>query len=385
MKKLLLLVFIISLIFSFSCKKEIGSEPSVTISEDITSNTTWTKDEVYLISGTVEVKNNAVLTIEPGTTIKFDKNAELDVGSSSYGTVIAKGTASEPITFTSNTESKSKGDYYGIWLFDGANNCEFEYCTFEYGGGYAKTNGEVNLLSTNASFKNCTFTQSAGYGIYVEDGGFKAFSANTFSNNANNPIYIYGNYVQTIGTGNSFDAGTFIDVYSDDINKSGTLVWKNHKIAYQILGDISIGSSSGTTVKIEPGCVLKFTKSAEFSIGGTDIYGAIDAQGTATDSIFFTSSAASPTNGDWYGLWFYSGTESATKFDYCHIAFAGGYDVHSGNFNLYNNETATVSISNTTISNSAGYGIYVSSGQTPPSISSITYYNNSQGNYYVEP
>ena len=40
------------------------------VSGDITANTTWYANAKYMLSGFVYVKNNATLTIEPGTIIK---------------------------------------------------------------------------------------------------------------------------------------------------------------------------------------------------------------------------------------------------------------------------------------------------------------------------
>ena len=42
----------------------------ITVSGTITSNTTWTCNNTYLLSGFVYVKSGATLTIEPGTIIK---------------------------------------------------------------------------------------------------------------------------------------------------------------------------------------------------------------------------------------------------------------------------------------------------------------------------
>ena len=46
--------------------------PTVTISGNITSNTTWNSSTVYLLSGFVYVKDGVTLSIEPGTVIRGD-------------------------------------------------------------------------------------------------------------------------------------------------------------------------------------------------------------------------------------------------------------------------------------------------------------------------
>lgn len=100
--------------------------PNQTISTNITSNTTWTAGNVYLLQGQIYVKNNATLTIEPGTIIMGDKAVQ---GSGLFITkgakLMAVGTESAPIVFTSNQAagSRSAGDWGGIiMLGKGANN-----------------------------------------------------------------------------------------------------------------------------------------------------------------------------------------------------------------------------------------------------------------------
>ncbi|WP_430403288.1 T9SS type A sorting domain-containing protein [Fluviicola sp.] len=100
--------------------------PNQTISTNITANTTWTAGNVYLLQGQIYVKNNATLTIEPGTIIMGDKAVQ---GSGLFITkgakLMAQGTVNAPIVFTSNQAvgSRSAGDWGGIILLGkGLNN-----------------------------------------------------------------------------------------------------------------------------------------------------------------------------------------------------------------------------------------------------------------------
>ncbi|HEV7558955.1 MAG TPA: hypothetical protein VGO00_25960 [Kofleriaceae bacterium] len=64
----------------------------------------------------------AVLTIDPGTTLAFDRNSKLAIDSApgqsgpASGALVAAGTADAPITFTSAAASQNPGDWLGIWL-----------------------------------------------------------------------------------------------------------------------------------------------------------------------------------------------------------------------------------------------------------------------------
>ena len=100
--------------------------PNVNITGNITTNTTWTANNIYLLQGAIFVKNGAVLTIEPGTVIMGDKNI---AGSGLFivqgSQIMAQGTESAPIVFTSNQApgSRAPGDWGGIIILgSGANN-----------------------------------------------------------------------------------------------------------------------------------------------------------------------------------------------------------------------------------------------------------------------
>lgn len=99
--------------------------PNQTITTNITANTTWTAGNIYLLQGQIYVKNNATLTIEPGTIIMGDKSVQ---GSGLFVTkgakLMAAGTANAPIVFTSNQApgSRAAGDWGGIIILGKAAN-----------------------------------------------------------------------------------------------------------------------------------------------------------------------------------------------------------------------------------------------------------------------
>lgn len=99
--------------------------PNVDVTADITTNTTWTSNNVYQLKGVIYVKNGATLTIQPGTVIMGDKatpNSSLIVTKGAK--LIAQGTATNPIVFTSNQPSGQRGlgDWGGIILLGKASN-----------------------------------------------------------------------------------------------------------------------------------------------------------------------------------------------------------------------------------------------------------------------
>ncbi|MDX1912224.1 MAG: T9SS type A sorting domain-containing protein [Saprospiraceae bacterium] len=114
------------LLFAFFAAFVGSAIAQIVVSGNITTNTTWTKNNTYLLQGFVYVKNGATLTIEAGTTIKGDKTTKGSLIVTRGAKLIADGTPSEPIVFTSNEANPTYGDWGGIILLgNGPTNAAF--------------------------------------------------------------------------------------------------------------------------------------------------------------------------------------------------------------------------------------------------------------------
>jgi hypothetical protein len=167
-------------------------KPSMMVTSDVISNTTWTSDKNWFLVGRIAVRNLATLTVQPGTVV-------LGSGVGSYlviergGKLIADGTRSDPIVFTSGSPLgfQAPGDWGGV-VFQGrarANcsgsvspgcgstsataECQSEggagafggndddddqgvvrYCRVEYSGFEVAPNNELNCWTFNAVGRN---------------------------------------------------------------------------------------------------------------------------------------------------------------------------------------------------------------------------------------
>jgi len=90
-----------------------GMTVSGDVTADITVDTTWKKDTVYTLKTLIYVTNGATLTIEPGTVVQGDRQSALIVARD--GKLVAAGTATEPIVFTSSTPTGQRGGPQGDW------------------------------------------------------------------------------------------------------------------------------------------------------------------------------------------------------------------------------------------------------------------------------
>jgi len=110
---------------------------------EITSDTAWTAaGNQYIVVETVRVLEGVTLSIEPGVSVKFDTTYSLEVA----GILVARGTATDSVIFTSNAPSPQPGDWGGIKfdstsvdaIFDSLDNylngSIIEFCRIEYGG-----------------------------------------------------------------------------------------------------------------------------------------------------------------------------------------------------------------------------------------------------------
>jgi hypothetical protein len=88
----------------------------------------------------IEGPTGPVLTLAPGTTVAFGRDAELRVGLNAEGGIVADGQSEEGrITFTSASSDPSPGSWSGIVLGERFNRARsrFQFATIGYGGMHA--------------------------------------------------------------------------------------------------------------------------------------------------------------------------------------------------------------------------------------------------------
>lgn len=107
---------------NFSPETTVYGTPTSTVQSNITSNTTWSG--IVLLKNKVYVKNNATLTIEPGTIIRCDKATEATLIITRGAKINAVGTADNPIVFTSAEAvgNRAEGDWGGVVILGKAKN-----------------------------------------------------------------------------------------------------------------------------------------------------------------------------------------------------------------------------------------------------------------------
>jgi len=226
------------------------------ISGVLTENTTLTLAESpYVLTGDLTVDTNIVLTIEPGVVLNLSgRSVDLVV----RGTLVAEGTAVQPITFYSTS-----GDGGGsVALVANSLNSSLRYCEFSnLSRSFFYNTYDCALFIDHADvdIAHCTFFSN------VTDVRAHAGSVDGFEDN--NDLF----QIRIIN--NSFD---------------GSSIWPNADAGgfeYYLEGDLIIDSLE--QLIIDPGVVVNLPgRSIDINV-----YGKVSAIGNAQDSIKFYSSA----------------------------------------------------------------------------------------------
>jgi parallel beta-helix repeat protein len=112
----------------------------------------------YIVDTDWLIDTNRTVTIDPGTTIMFKGLVWVDVP----GRIIARGTADNPVTFTSSKLDPDYGQWRGFKLrtVNAGEQSVFEHCVFSYGAYYDTdtTKVDTKLYKGMLCVNNCSPT-----------------------------------------------------------------------------------------------------------------------------------------------------------------------------------------------------------------------------------
>jgi hypothetical protein len=293
----------------------------------ITTDELWTKEgNPHIITSDLRIK--AILTIEPGVIVKSDEDCAIIV---EEGDIIARGSSSEPIFWTSSSDEPYAGVWTGIFLEEADySNTIFDNCVIEYA-----VNG-IWVVEREVWLTNSLIRYSEENGVLCESGRFIQFNNNIITRNEDYPICITQDAVYTLGTGNYLLGNTGHEIadaikvgskYKKETDRKVKLekqnssepenhtikTWRNHGVPYIITSEIHLEENA--TLLIEPGCILAFEYDGIWIHAGKFI---------AHHATFTSLSALEgfPNPGDWAGI--YISEEAQAELKNCVIEYAGG-------------------------------------------------------------
>jgi parallel beta-helix repeat protein len=192
------------------------------IAQQIKTNTSWTKiASPYIVLGRVLVPTGVTLTIEAGAEVQFAGPYYI----LNSGKLLAMGTESDTILFTSDKATPAQRDWGGIYFYPESDDSSMlSYCTVEYTDTYG-----IYLSGTSPTIDHCLVQQSYDRGIHLTDGSQATVSTCTIQNNRLYGIVVVGGSNGTLEdntiTGNGND-GIYVEsssplISGNDIQTNG--------------------------------------------------------------------------------------------------------------------------------------------------------------------
>jgi len=357
---------------------EILPSTCVALSDHFTQSTTLAKG-CYRANTSPTLDEGVSLTLQPGVTILFSEGTKMEIAGNR--TLIAEGTTQNPICLSS--EKAARGSWIGLDFENNDNPSKLAYVTIEYAGNTTTdpTRGAVQALADSGGvtleMSNTTIRDSEGYGLRIgASTHLPAFSGNTFTKNKLGPVLADSEVVGLLDaasryTGNDKDE---ITVPSESLSKNAT--WKSLGVPYHLIGTLGLSVETHWTLEA-PNTVI-MPAAVGISVSGDDA--ALTAVGTKDNPIVFT--AESKTKGYWDVIVFDNSMNTNNKFDYVTVEYAGDTSSVADQAAVRasaDEHGVTLSITNSTLRESNGYGLYLAGTAVLPNFGNNTFTQNTLG------
>jgi hypothetical protein len=349
--------------------------------EEIYASTRWNDHGVpYLVDDDLEIDGSqqmTVLSIGPGTTIRFGSNATVDVYHN--GAIVADG-SSGMITFTSEDPDDWWCGIYHYSSFTPVVRSVYKNCLIENSGSGGAA---LHMEETVVEMENSVISNAQGYGVDCRNRSyFASFRNNVIIGCSDKAMIMDQEFVPTIGEGNSFTGNDIDGDYHDGIilvNDEDGIVssttWRNLGVPYILWDDVYLSNENGTPpiLTLEPGVRL------EFGSYGLFVYdGALVADGTGGPVVF----TGYPTRALWRGIIFRSTPDAPQSIlRNCLVEYGGG----SGG-NIVCDSCAPV-IEGNEINHSRRFGILLNNSPLNPDslLANNRFHDNDSGDVGVAP
>lgn len=240
------------------------------VSGFINANTNWTMaGSPYIVTGNALLSQGYTLTIDPGVVVKFDSNKALQID----GEMIAVGTPTQRIVFTSNQANPQPGDWAKLHFSDFSTDAVYnaqgnyvsgtilKYCDVLYGGSLMW--GSIDIQQCSPYFNHCRIMDGSWCGINFNADEL-TIDSSRISNFPKRGIYYVGgrflmrndtfmsNGEGAIHIQQSYDSlqSRIVDSYFRYNSMYGAISWLNNGLQRVTIQGNKFLNNSGTVVAV---------------------------------------------------------------------------------------------------------------------------------------
>ena len=422
---------------------EGGSEAVISASETWTT----TYPHVVSCDLYIEGSSVPTVTIDPNAVVHFAEDVGIFVGVRNDGALRVAATEGNEVLFTSDdTDTPAPGDWEGL-VFGPFDQSSVAYLQIEYAGaertpsgsgptgvGAIRVEGDGGRVPT-PRISYSQVTNSASNGVWVDrarpnlshsriannaadglycyrspclDETYPGFDSNTVESNLGYALSLMPEDVNGLSSVGSYGPNgvNYVRIKEDDYSYNA---WVRRSVSWPHITDPDADTptiayyledfdgvareSSGRPIPvltIEEGVRVEAAADVRVAVGLSEagdlvVMGGFDgaAEGDDPLGVTFTSNAAEPEPGDWYGFFLGEYISETSDVDGLFVEFAGG------GTRGYNNEPAGLvihdssglEISNSTFSNNFGHGVWLADAHV--SFTGSTFENNTQIGLYI--
>lgn len=329
---------------------------------------------------TAQMKVNAKLTIKPGVVIAFEEPSGFDV--SSGGVLNIEGTSSNRVVFEERSEGKG---WLGVLITSDLSQ-SIANLTMEDAGKSTFTLAEkpaalsfgLDTNPTKGSFNGLNIVDSKGVGLFVGAGAEFSSSQVSVINSAQEPIIVEDyQHLGMLGADTKLEGNAKSYILVNEYEETGEdLEIALAGIPIHLVDDLLV--SQDTTMTLKPGVELYFAPQTKL-----EVVGALKIEGSADKQVKL--GAVNNESGGWAGVWIRSA--ESNSISNAIITQGGGelFDFVETAANIVIgdgvNANGKLSISDSVISASEGFGVHLQLLSSPSDFSAtnVTYEGNALG------
>lgn len=317
----------------------------VTHSANVAASETWSGNGVtHRVPSNISITGNATVTIEPCAIVALGQGISITVRDNAK--LVSAGTsATSFVVFRRDNANQAWGTLYG---YTPTSLIDLTWTRLEGGGGFGGLS-DPTIAAFGTGYgsppapvlrtDNVVIQGSRGVGVYLDANA--AFTGDSrqlqITGSGGRPVHTtmmaLGSLPTGTYTGNATDE---ILIHGPGANVFGDMTVQDLGVPVRIpFTGLYIGpaqsATTPVTLTLRPGVVFKFPRVGNqagarmtFGTNGNapnNLVGVLNAIGTAAKPIIFTSGEATPSPGDWVGIWL--NTANGSRLDNVEISYAG--------------------------------------------------------------